>query len=268
VARCRRLYGQRRVGHAGTLDPGATGVLLVGLGRATRLLQFLTGLPKSYTAEVVLGVATSTLDDEGTETGRWDMSAVAPEDVRRAAAGLTGPIMQVPPMVSAVKIDGQRLHRLARQGVEVERPARPVTVHRYDVEPTPDPSVYAIAVECSSGTYVRSLAADLGAALGGGAHLRHLRRTAVGAFAVADAVTLDVVEADPLAVVRPPRAALAALPTVTVADDVAVQVSHGRPLPLGVDGPAAVVDGGGALLAVYDRREGRDPSVLFPVVVL
>ena len=134
VARCRRLFGQKRVGHAGTLDPDATGVLLVGLGRATRLLQFQSGLPKSYRAEVVLGVATTTLDAAGEVTGRWDQRQVTLEEARRAAAGLTGTIWQVPPMVSAVKVGGRRLHQLARQGVEVERAARQVTVWRFDVE--------------------------------------------------------------------------------------------------------------------------------------
>ena len=121
VARCRRIFGQRRVGHAGTLDPDATGVLLVGLGRATRLLRFLTALPKTYEAEVVLGTATSTLDASGEVTGTWDMDAVTLAEVREAAAPLTGPIDQVPPMVSALKVGGRRLHALAREGVEVER---------------------------------------------------------------------------------------------------------------------------------------------------
>jgi tRNA pseudouridine55 synthase len=137
VARCRRIFGQKKVGHAGTLDPDATGVLLVGLGRATRLLQWLTGLPKRYTGEVVLGVATTTLDAGGEVTGTWDMSAVTLEEARSASARLTGEITQVPPMVSALKVGGRRLHELAREGIEVERPARPVTVRRFDVEWTP-----------------------------------------------------------------------------------------------------------------------------------
>ncbi len=137
VARCRRLFGQRRVGHAGTLDPDATGVLLVGLGRATRLMRFLTALPKTYVAEIVLGTATSTLDASGEVVGEWDMSDVTLEQVRAAAADLTGAIEQIPPMVSAVKIGGRRLHELARQGIEVERPPRAVHVYRFDVERDP-----------------------------------------------------------------------------------------------------------------------------------
>ena len=137
VARCRRIFGQRRVGHAGTLDPDATGVLLVGLGRATRLMRFLTALPKTYEAEVVLGTATSTLDASGDVVGTYDMSHVTPAQVQAAADGLTGAIEQMPPMVSAVKVGGRRLHELARQGVEVDRPTRPVTVYRFDTTPQP-----------------------------------------------------------------------------------------------------------------------------------
>jgi tRNA pseudouridine55 synthase len=269
VGRCRRLYGQRRVGHSGTLDPGATGVLLVGLGRATRLLRYLTELPKTYTAEVVLGVATSTLDDEGTETGRWDLSHVTADEVRAAAARLTGPIEQVPPMVSAVHVGGRRLHELAREGIEVERQPRPVTVHRLDVEPTVDPTVWDVAVTCSSGTYVRVLAADLGALLGGGAHLRRLRRTGIGPFTLDRSRTLEDLALDPAAAVLTPVEALAGRPTVEVDRETAVLVSHGRPLAPGVlgatgAGPWAVV-GDGVLLGVY---EDRGADVLYPAVVL
>ncbi|MHB8468128.1 MAG: tRNA pseudouridine(55) synthase TruB [Acidimicrobiales bacterium] len=269
VARCRRMYGQRRVGHAGTLDPGATGVLLVGLGRVTRLLRFLTELPKTYTGEVVFGVATDTLDDGGAVTGRWEMAGVTEDAVRKAAERLTGPILQVPPMVSAVRVAGRRLHELAREGIEVERQARPVTVHRLDLEATDDPLVWRIDVSCSSGTYIRVLAADLGATLGGGAHLRNLRRTAIGRFRAEDAVALDTIEADPQSVVLPPLGALADYPEVRVGEDAAVSVSHGRTLPaddLGVVGPGpwAVADHAGRLLAVYERRDG----LLRPSVVL
>jgi tRNA pseudouridine55 synthase len=191
VARCRKHFGQKRVGHAGTLDPDATGVLLVGLGRVTRLMRFLTALRKSYEGEVVLGVATSTLDASGDVVATYDMSTVALDDARAAATKFVGEIDQVPPMVSAVKVGGRRLHELARKGEEVERDARRVTVHRFDVEPGPEPGVFRIAVDCSSGTYIRTLAADLGAELGGGAHLRNLRRTSVGSFTVTEAHGLD-----------------------------------------------------------------------------
>src|SRR5438874_9260 len=179
VARCRRIFGQRRVGHGGTLDPDATGVLLVVLGRATRLVRFVSELPKAYVGEIVLGTATSTLDAAGEVTGTWDMASVGLEDVRAAAARFVGEIDQVPPMVSAVKVGGRRLHELARAGVEVEREPRRVTIHSLAVAPTDESGVFRLAVNCSSGTYIRSVAADLGTALGGGAHLRNLRRIAV-----------------------------------------------------------------------------------------
>ncbi len=267
VARCRRIFGQRRVGHAGTLDPDATGVLLVGLGRATRLMRFLTGLPKTYRAEVVLGVATSTLDASGEVTGTWDMSAVALDDVRQAAAGLTGAIAQVPPMVSAVKVDGRRLHTLARQGIEIERAARPITVYRFDVTDTPEPGVFAIDVECSSGTYVRVLAADLGAALGGGAHLRNLRRLSVGSFTTDEARQVDQLT---VADVMTSAEALRDIDLVVVDDEVIRHVSRGLALdriPLGVagDGPWGLVDADGRLLAVY---EATDTDRIRPAVVL
>jgi tRNA pseudouridine55 synthase len=257
VARCRRTFGQKRVGHAGTLDPDATGVLLVGLGRATRLMRFLTALPKTYEAEVVLGTATSTLDSSGDTTGTWDMGGVTLSAVRKAAVTLTGAIEQVPPMVSAVKVDGRRLYALAREGIEVERVARPVTVYRYDVMPGMTPGVFRIEVECSSGTYVRVLAADLGEALGGGAHLRNLRRTRIGSFTTEDARLVD--ELTP-AVVLTPAQAMRDLDQVVVPIDAQKLVGRGLPLdrvPLGVagDGPWGLVDDAHHLLAVYEATE-------------
>ena len=267
VARCRRIFGQRQVGHGGTLDPAATGVLVLGLGGATRLLRFLGVLPKLYEGEVVLGVETTTLDAEGETVATHDMAGVTLDDVRAAAAAFVGEIHQVPPMVSAVKVGGRRLHELARAGVEVDRAARPVVVHRFDVGPGSEPGVLAISVECSSGTYVRALAADLGAALGGGAHLRWLRRTAVGPFGLARARPLDEVGLD---AVLPPLEAVAHLSRVTVDPGTAARVSHGAVLSredvaLTGDGPWAVVDGDGALLAVY---EGRPDGTAKPSVVL
>ena len=268
VARCRGIFGQRRVGHAGTLDPDATGVLLVGLGRVTRLLRFLTALPKTYTTDIVLGTATSTLDASGEVTGTFDMQGVGASDVQAAAAALTGEIEQVPPMVSAVKVDGRRLHELAREGVEVERKPRPVTVYRFDTSPDPArPGVYRAVVECSSGTYVRVLADDLGRALGGGAHLDHLRRTRIGSFGEAD---MRPIESIGPASVLSPAEALRDMESVQVAPEVAASIRTGLPLdrvPLGAvgDGPWAMLDGGGALLAVYDAT-GTDR--IRPVVVV
>lgn len=264
VGRCRRIFGQRKVGHGGTLDPDATGVLLVGLGRATRLLRFLTPLPKSYVAEVVLGAATSTLDDSGEVLATYDMSHVGLEQVRAATAAFVGDIGQIPPMVSAVQVGGRRLHELARAGIEVERVARPVTVHRFEVSAGSEPGVFRIEVDCSSGTYVRSLAADLGVALGGGAHLRRLRRTAVGAFTADLATPVDDLGPDH---VLPPAAAVGHLPTVAAGPAMAEAVGYGRALDMDWpgDGPWAVLDGAGALLAVYERTaDGRTK----PAVVL
>jgi tRNA pseudouridine55 synthase len=268
VARCRRVFGQRRVGHAGTLDPDATGMLLVGLGRATRLLRFLTPLPKTYTTDIVLGAATSTLDASGEVTATYDMTSVTAEMVRHAAATLTGHIEQVPPMVSAVKVGGRRLHALARQGVEVERAARPVTVTRFDTEADPErPGVYRAEIECSSGTYVRVLAADLGVALGGGAHVANLRRTRIGSFGGPDMLPLERI--GPEAVLTPAQA-LRDLDFLTADAAARDAVRNGLPLdrvPFGAlgDGPWAVLDERGSLLAVYEAT-GTDR--IRPVVVL
>jgi len=256
VARARRHLGTKKVGHAGTLDPDATGVLVLGVGRATRLLRYVGDLPKAYGGEVVLGVATSTLDAAGEVVATADMGGVGLEDVRTAAAGMVGTIQQVPPMVSAVQVGGRRLHELAREGIEVEREARSVTVHRFDVEAEVEPGVFRVAVECSSGTYVRSLAAELGEALGGVAHLRQLRRTAVGPFTEDRARPVEELE------LLPPLAAVGHLAAVAVDEEVAALVRTGRrleragPTPFPGDGPWAVVGPDGALLAVY--RAGGD----------
>jgi len=267
VARCRKIFDQKRVGHAGTLDPDATGVLLVGLGRATRLMQFMTGLAKSYEAEISLGVSTSTLDAAGEVTGEWDMSGVTLEQVREAAARLTGGILQLPPMVSAVKVGGRRLHTLARAGIEVERQPRPVTVYRFEVQSL-RAGIARATIECSSGTYVRVLAADLGEMLGGGAHVGSLRRTAVGPWTSDEATPLDSLDESS---VKPPALCLPWLHQVVVADDVAAQVANGRVLAcgeLGVsgEGPWTVVDEEGELLAVYQPHAGgtAKPAVVLP----
>jgi tRNA pseudouridine55 synthase len=273
VARMRTILGERRIGHAGTLDPDATGLLLVGVGRVTRLLRFITDLPKTYTGEVVLGVETTTLDASGQVVATHDMSGVSLDDIRGAAAGFTGPIEQVPPMVSAVKVGGRRLHELARRGVEVERDARPVQIHRFEVAPSAsgDPLVVGIEVVCSSGTYVRTLAADLGAALGGGAHLRRLRRIAVGSFCVDDAVPLESVDRDTL---LPPSSALRDYPAVEVSSEILISaIGHGKVLGadvLGVDGPGpwAVLDDAGRLLAVYVRYDETESDTVKPAVVV
>jgi tRNA pseudouridine55 synthase len=269
VAKLRGVLGTRRVGHSGTLDPGATGLLLVGVGRVTRLLRFLTALPKEYTCEVVFGVETDTLDADGEVTATHDMAGLTSDRVRAAAVGFVGDIEQVPPMVSAVKVDGKRLHELARAGIEVEREPRPVTIHELRLDPTDDPLVYRLDVVCSSGTYVRTLAADLGGALGGGAHLRALRRTRIGSFGIDEAVPFTKeTTADQIAVLSPAEA-LRDYPAVTVDAALATDVGHGKVLDLAAlgatgDGPWAVRGPAGELLAVYEMHgEGRaKPAVV------
>lgn len=213
VDRLRRRLGERKIGHAGTLDPDATGVLVLGVGDATRLMRFMdlvvvdgaTVSRKSYTGNVILGTETSTLDASGEVTATHDMDEIverlARPDGREFVqqivnANLVGDISQVPPMVSAIRVGGRRLHELAREGVEVEREARDVTVYRCDVVAVAG-STISLDVTCSSGTFIRSIAADLGHLLGGGAHLRDLRRTSVGAFDLADAGSIDDAELRP-----------------------------------------------------------------------
>ena len=265
VAKSRGLLGTKKVGHSGTLDPTATGVLVLGVGSGTRLLRFLTELPKVYEAEIRFGVTTDTLDAAGEVTATFDMSGLSFAQVEEAATHFVGDIEQVPPMVSAVKVDGKRLHQLAREGKEVERAPRPVTIHRFDLEPTDDPLVVRATVECSSGTYVRTLAADLGERLGGGAHLSALRRTAVGPFTLDDARPLEKIELLPI------EEAARGVARVDVDSGRARDVAVGKVLSaaeLGVDpdgaGPWAVF-GDGLLLAYYQRHgNGR----VKPAVVL
>ena len=258
VNQLRKILGERRIGHAGTLDPDATGVLLVGVGYVTRLMQFLSGMDKTYTAEVVFGTETNTLDSAGLVTATHDMPDLSIEKIREAATKLTGQIMQVPPMVSALRVDGRRLHELAREGVVVERKARPVTVYSYDVEPTPDPLVVRIEVRCSSGTYVRTLAADLGTLLGGGAHLRNLRRTSIGDFTENDALAPEQVK------LLEPITALRSMTKVIADEATATAIRNGRSLPAWPGAsPWAVVNEQGALLAVYEADgDAAKPSVV------
>jgi tRNA pseudouridine55 synthase len=225
--------------------------LVLGVGKGTKLLQFVTGTDKKYEGEVVFGVTTDSLDSTGEVTGSFEME-LSPDRVRQAAHAFVGEIEQIPPMVSAIKIDGTRLHELARQGKEVDRPPRVVTVHNLDVEPTEDPMVYKILVHCSAGTYIRTLAADIGTALGGGAHLQNLRRTAVGRFEAESARPVEDAELRPLAEM------LSHLPTLQVDEDVATQVRHGQSLgPSSGAGQLAIVDAHGDLLAVYESRDGE-----------
>lgn len=266
VAQVRRALHVRRVGHAGTLDPGASGVLLVGVGRATRLLRFLVGSDKSYVGTLELGSTTSTLDASGEPTGTYAMSGISAADVVAAARRFTGELSQLPPMVSAVHHEGRRLHELARAGIEVTRTPRRVRVDRYEVHHVAG-LTYRFEVRCSSGTYVRSLVDDLGRALGGGAHLATLRRTEVGTFSLTDAVGLDHTEELAVAL-RPPASMVAHLGTVALEGAAAGSFVHGRRVEDGgghlPDSELAVLGEDGELLGVARVDNGT----LRPVVVL
>ncbi|MBW3601934.1 MAG: tRNA pseudouridine(55) synthase TruB [Actinobacteria bacterium] len=275
VARVRRAAGQRRVGHAGTLDPDATGVLVVCLGRATRLASYLQASTKTYEARVRLGVTTTTLDASGAVVSRHDASGVDEQALCETLQGFVGAITQVPPMVSAVKVDGERLYARARRGEEVARPARTVTIAHLvleDFEPGPHAEA-TLLVTCSAGTYVRALAADVGERLGVGAHLVGLRRLASGRFSLDRARALEEVEAlgahgELRSALLPMAEAVADYPTVTVDDAGARALGVGRPLaPTGHRGPVAAVDAGGRLVAmVQDRDSAARPLAVFAPV--
>jgi tRNA pseudouridine55 synthase len=285
VYKIRKWSGISKVGHAGTLDPPATGVLLVGLGKATRLLGFLQGLPKSYESEIQFGTTTSTQDADGEGLSEAECSFTK-EHLESAMSRFVGEIDQVPPMVSAVKVSGQPLYKAARRGEEIERAPRRVMVYEFSLKDFDSGSYRAgVLVRCSSGTYVRTLAADLGQQLGCGAHLASLRRVAIGSFEQSAAVRLDALEAEGVAKhLLPPREAMRDFPSVTVDERQSVDVSHGRPLvetpvparekelavlatPRSGDRPAheagmtagvpvAIVNSAGELLAVYRRSRG------------
>jgi tRNA pseudouridine55 synthase len=257
VARVRRLAGTKRVGHAGTLDPMATGVLVLGVGKATRLLGHLTLHEKAYDATIAFGATTSTDDAEGEVVSRHDISGLTDEAVRNAAAAFAGEIEQVPPAVSAISVDGVRSYARARRGETVVLAARRVTVTAFEVLRLGDGTA-DVRVRCSAGTYVRALARDLGAALGVGAHLTALRRTASGPYAL-PAPSLDDLDRDGVAAHLVPlaEAARAAFPVLTVDDETARLVATG--VRVGVAeppaAPFAVCDGRGDLLALAETRD-------------
>jgi len=258
VARVRRLAGTRKVGHAGTLDPMAAGVLVVGVNRATRLLGHLALTEKAYDATIRLGVSTVTDDAEGDVLTTTPADAVTDEQVAAGIALLTGDIEQRPSAVSAIKVDGQRSYKLVRAGEDVDLPARPVTVRELAVlatRRTPGVVDLDVRVVCSSGTYVRALARDLGAGLGVGGHLTALRRTRVGHYDLSGAHTLEQL-ADELVVLPIADAARAAFPARDVDADDARVVSHGGALAsLGVAaGPVAVFGPDGTFLALVEER--------------
>ena len=254
----RRRLRTRKVGHGGTLDPDATGVLLLGVGKATKLLQYAQASPKRYRAVAGFGTTTTTQDASGEVVERRPVS-ITHDDVEIAAKGFVGDIEQIPPMVSAIKVGGERLYRKARRGEEVERRARRVTVYSLELlgftqaGRTGAPEA-TLDVSCSAGTYVRTLVHDLGTTLGCGAHLISLRRTAAGGWSETDAVLLDSVGPDDL---RPLSEAVRDLPAVEVDDGDARLVADGRPIEARTDAPddgLVAVLHDGDLLGVYRRR--------------
>jgi tRNA pseudouridine55 synthase len=270
VARIRRVCGTRRVGHAGTLDPMATGLLLLGVGRATKLLTFLVGCDKEYAATVRLGESTVTDDAEGDVVAAADASNVSRSALDTAVSALTGPIEQVPSAVSAIKVDGKRSYARVRSGEAVELPARPVTVHRFDVLDVRSAGTCLdvdIEVSVSSGTYVRALARDLGTALGVGGHLTALRRTRVGSFAVGDAVALDRLEpGSPVPLRSMGEVARGQFAVHELTPEEVTAVGHGRRIPAARSGEpvVAALAPDGSLVAVLDESgpEAR-PVVVF-----
>lgn len=261
IDRIRAALGVRKVGHAGTLDPMASGLLVVGVGRATRLLRFLGDLDKAYEGAGRLGVETDTLDAEGRVLREAEVD-VSGEAVRAAAAGLVGSIDQQPPAYSAVKVGGRRLYDAARRGERVEAAPRRVRVDAFEVTRLDLPR-FDFLVVCSAGTYVRVLVADVGSALGCGAHLTRLVRTRIGHFHLEDARPPDD-PGEPLPLER----AVAHLPRVGVSEDEAAAARHGRPLaPAGVAGMHAVVDPQGRLVGVYrDDGARARPEVVIPAL--
>lgn len=257
----RKHFGEKRIGHAGTLDPDATGLLVVGVGNATRLIRFMSDMDKTYSCEIVFGKETNTLDDSGDITATHDMVLPSIDEIRRVVSEqFVGNILQVPPMVSALKVDGVRLHQLAREGVEIERDPRPITVYEFDVESTSEPLVLSARVRCGGGTYIRSLGADLGRALGGGAHIRRLRRHTTGPYTLEESCTLS----QPM--LLPVRDAVRALSIHVLSDAEVDDVLYGRVREAwDGDGPWAALSPDGELVAVFELWKDRiaKPTVVF-----
>ena len=266
VGRCRRIFGTRKVGHAGTLDPMATGVLVVGIERATKILGMLTTTDKSYAATIRLGQTTSTEDAEGEVLQTVSASGVTEAQIGDAVAALRGEIAQVPSAVSAIKVGGQRAYKLAREGQAVELAPRNVRIDRFDVLASrrhDDLVDVDVEVDCSSGTYIRALARDVGAALGVGGHLTALRRTRVGRFGLDQARTLDDLAETPRLSYSLDQACLQSFPRRDLTADEAEDTRHGRPLrPAGIDGIYAATAPDGQVIALLTDGPNRTKSVV------
>lgn len=269
VSRARKALGTRKIGHAGTLDPMATGLLVLGVEGATRLVTYIVGADKTYEATILLGVSTDSDDADGVETARADadaIEAVADEAISAGIAALTGEIDQVPSTVSAIKVAGRRAYDLARAGEQVELTSRRVTVSRFDVRARRRGNgtiELDVVVDCTSGTYIRALARDLGRALGVGGHLTALRRTRIGAFDVAAAASVDDLSDD--ALLAPATAAAVVMGALAVGADEARDLRHGKRIDGGgrLTGPvAAAIDPDGRLVGVVEKRGTQLKSVM------
>ncbi len=269
VARARKKLNTRKVGHSGTLDPPATGILILGVGKATRLLKFITDLPKRYTATMVLGTETTTLDAEGEITNVQSGIGVSLESLQQVATQFVGAILQTPPMVSAVKVDGKRLYEIAREGREIERKPRSVHVHHLSIEHTSEKDIYKIHVTCGSGTYIRSLVSDIAQAAGTIAHVGSLRRNSIGSFNDSDANTIEEIKVIGMEsglrdysqiVVNEADAALIRVGNVFQKNHFDLQ---------GIPEPWAFTDEQGKLLAVYKLHKGGTikPDVVIPAEI-
>jgi tRNA pseudouridine55 synthase len=270
VGRCRRIFSTRRVGHAGTLDPMATGVLVIGVDRATKILGLLTAAPKSYAATIRVGQTTSTEDAEGEVLQSVSAEHVTDEAIDAAVAGLRGDVKQVPSAVSAIKVDGRRAYRLVREGHDVKLEARPVRIDRFEVLAARRESGGGLGfidldveVDCSSGTYIRALARDLGSALGVGGHLTSLRRTRVGRFALDEARSLDDLAEQPRLNWTLDEACLLMFPRRDLTAEEAEATSNGRSLsPAGIDGVYAASDADCRVIALLRDEGSRTKSVV------
>jgi tRNA pseudouridine55 synthase len=266
VGRCRRLFGTRKVGHAGTLDPMATGVLVVGIERATKILGLLTATDKTYVATIRLGQSTSTEDAEGEVQQTVPAGHVTDEQIERAVAGLRGEIDQVPSAVSAVKVGGERAYKLVREGKSPELAARRVTISRFSVDAVRRVADFVdvdVTVDCSSGTYIRALARDVGAALGVGGHLTALRRTKVGRYGLDEARTLEQLGDAAELSYSLDAACLLGFPRRDLTDAETKDTRHGRPLvPAGIDGVYAATASDGQVIALLQDGTTRSKSVV------
>ena len=260
VSRVRREFGTRKVGHAGTLDPMATGVLILGIERGTKFLAHMVTATKAYNATISLGASTTTDDFEGEIIAQTSAAHITDAEILSAIANLTGDIMQKPAKVSAIKIDGKRAYQRVRDGEDVDIPARPVTVNRFEVlESRQSPREVDVVVECSSGTYIRSLARDLGEALGVGGHLTALRRTEVGPFSLDDASPLDSMELS----LNLDEALVRCYPRLDVTAEESHKLAMGQWLePRGVKGTYAAVGPDGRSIALV-KEKGKRLSTVF-----